>query len=367
MIIFDRFALIYFLIPFMFIVENKFGLILSILFGSSKYKIKISSVPTLYFESHEFTLMMSVLGILTFSTSYSFKNKNEFDISFDMKNKFSLTLDRSSIEDMNLIYALFGGIRHGANFITNDYILNNNSREKTFRILKIHNRKIIETSSGIKFYLDSIRPGNTIVETFVQKIHQINSNENLDGKIVIDVGAECGDTALFYSNLGAKVYAFEPLKKHFDQMIENINLNQELSKKIIPINAAIGKDGELIFNFDSYNTTGGSFVKNVHKENFDQVKVQGYSFESVFKKFNIEHVDLLKMDCKGCECILNADDLINVNSIKIEYISEFSDLKLEELLKMLEKAGFQNSIYRINPISNRTSNRYECHVFGIKK
>ena len=32
----------------------------------------------------------------------------------------------------------------------------------------------------------------------------------------------------------------------------------------------------------------------------------------------------------------------------------------------LEKAGFENNVYRINPISNRTSNRYECHIFGKK-
>tara|TARA_B100000029_G_scaffold511295_1_gene604935 strand:+ start:391 stop:1497 length:1107 start_codon:yes stop_codon:yes gene_type:complete len=366
MSIFDKFGLIYFLIPFIFIVENKIGLIFSIMFGNSKYKIKIKNAPTLYFESHEFTLMLSLLGILTFSTSYNFKNENEFYVSFDMRNEFSLTLDRSSIEDKNLINTLFGGIRYGADFVLDDSNFKDNSREKSFRIFKIDGRRIIETSTGIKFYLDSIRPGNTIVETYVQKIHQVSSKENFNGKVVIDVGAECGDTALFYSNLGATVYAFEPLKDHFDYMLENISLNEELSKKIIPINAAIGKDGDLIFNFDRMTTTGGSFVKNIHEKNSDQVKVKGYSFESALKKFNIECVDLLKMDCKGCECFLNADSLDNVKSIKIEYISEFSELKLEELLNTLEKAGFENNVYRINPISNRTSNRYECHIFGKK-
>ena len=90
----------------MFIVENKFGLILSILFGSSKYKIKISSVPTLYFESHEFTLMMSVLGILTFSTSYSFKNKN-LDMTDYKKAHTEDILDEEYEEDTTDILKKF--------------------------------------------------------------------------------------------------------------------------------------------------------------------------------------------------------------------------------------------------------------------
>ena len=57
---------------------------------------------------------------------------------------------------------------------------------------------------------------------------------------------------------------------------------------------------------------------------------------------------------------------LNGTRLKIEYDSEFASLKLDKLLEILEKAGFRNIIYRINPISNRISNRDFCHIFGTK-
>ena len=131
--------------------------------------------------------------------------------------------------------------------------------------------------------------------------------------------------------------------------------------------ACILKDGELIFHYGVKSITKStSFVKNIHENKAREEKVTGYSFKNAFKKFNIEKIELLKMDCKGCECFLKEDDLSNVENIKIEYDSEFASLKLDELLEILETAGFRNIIYRINPISNRLSNRDFCHVFGSK-
>ena len=76
MSLFDKFGLIYFLIPFLFIIKNKWSLIFSILLGSSVYKIKIKNSPELKFQSYEYSLMISVLGVLTYSTEFNFKNIN---------------------------------------------------------------------------------------------------------------------------------------------------------------------------------------------------------------------------------------------------------------------------------------------------
>ena len=101
----------------------------------------------------------------------------------------------------------------------------------------------------------------------------INDFDNWNDKVVVDVGAECGDTALYYANLGAKVFAFEPLKENFDKMIQNLSLNPEISKRITPINAALGEDGELIFYQNTKIKTGGvSFVTNIHGKNIKEIK-----------------------------------------------------------------------------------------------
>ena len=53
-----------------------------------------------------------------------------------------------------------------------------------------------------------------------------------------------------------------------------------------------------------------SFVYNAHGDDvivFDDV--QGYSLSSALVKFDIPHVDILKLDCKGCEFFIKQKDL----------------------------------------------------------
>ena len=53
------------------------------------------------------------------------------------------------------------------------------------------------------------------------------------------------------------------LNENFDSMKRNISLNEELSKRITPINAAVGKDGTLKFYQSPETPTyGSSFVYN---------------------------------------------------------------------------------------------------------
>ena len=114
---------------------------LSILFNSSNYKIKIKNGPTLSFSSYKYSLMLSLLGILTFSIAYSFNSDKKLEIFFDTKNKFIIPLNDLSIENENLILTLFGGIRHGADFVINENIDFKNYRSKTFKISIYNNKK----------------------------------------------------------------------------------------------------------------------------------------------------------------------------------------------------------------------------------
>ena len=138
---------------------------------------------------------------------------------------------------------------------------------------------------------------------------------------------------------------------HYDAMLKNISLNPELSKKITPINAAVGKDGILKFyqSGKAEIAEAASFVYNIHGKDAKTTEITGYSLKSAYEKFNLKHIDLLKMDCKGCEYFLTEDDLINVNTIKIEYTNFDDSHKLEDLLKNIKKSGFQYTIYRHIP------------------
>lgn len=363
----DNFGKITSLMAYRHALRNKRKLFMSILMGTSHYKIELKNGEILDVPPKDFNHLINILNLISFATSYSIKQGKTIEFSFDTKNFFQLPLFDLTYEEKNLWDILVIGTRYGANFVTDDIDLSN-YRDKTFKIIDFDGKKIIETFNGVKFFIDSIHPGNSIIECFVNNIHQINANYDLKGKTVVDVGAECGDTPLYFASKGAKVYAFEPIKANYDAMLRNISLNPHLKDNIIPINAAIGKDGELEFFQSPENPDiGSSFVYNIHGKNAKTVKVKGYSFDSALKEFDITHVDLLKTDCKGCEFYLSQEALDKIDRVKIEYIAAFSSDKLEDLLGMLTKSGFEFMVYRINPLLLNMSNSVSGHVYAWKK
>ena len=370
MIFKENLGLVYFILPFISVAENKISLLCSILFGKSKYKIKIKNtiieIPRTKFDS-----LRDLLACLTYAISYSLDSSGNLDISLDENSKFRISLKELSFEDANLLELLHYGSRHCANFL-NDVSFTD-IRKQTYRIISENDKKIIITSNGVRFFLDSIHPGNTIIETFVREIHSINPKINWNDKIVVDVGAECGDTPLYFASMGAKVFAFEPLKKHFEFFKKNMSLNPTLSEKIVPINAAIGKDEQLKFYVsgdDESGTFGASFVSNNQDKNSKIELVDGYKLETARKKFGIKHIDLLKMDCKECEFYLTDEDIKDIDRIKLEY-AIFSSIygnerfKLDDLLDLLKRNGFKCSIFR-NTDTGRLSNRIGGNIYATK-
>ncbi len=85
---------------------------------------------------------------------------------------------------------------------------------------------------------------------------------DVSGKIVIDVGAFVGDSAIYFAFKGArKVYAIEPHTGAFAEMMVNIRLNN-LDGVIVPINAGLAsKPGRICIESISVNSTLGMHYK----------------------------------------------------------------------------------------------------------
>ena len=362
----ENLGFVYFVLPFISVVENKVSLICAILFGKSEYKIKIKNT-VVKIPGTKFNELWDLLACLTYSIHYSLDSSGNLEISFDENSRFRISLKELSFEDSNLLHLLHFGNTHCANFLSD--ISFTDIRKQTYRIISENDKKIIITSNGVRFFLDSIHPGNTIIETFVREIHSINPKINWNNKIVVDVGAECGDTPLYFASMGAKVFAFEPLKKHFKFFKKNLSLNPTLSEKIIPMNAAIGKDGQLKFfvsgDNEQFGSCGASFLYNNQNNDFKYEQVNGYQLKTARKKFGINHIDLLKMDCKGCEFYLTDEDLENIDRIKIEYSIHDKNHKIDNLLELLKNNGFKYMIFR-NSDTNRRSNTYAGNIFATK-
>jgi len=194
--------------------------------------------------------------------------------------------------------------------------------------LEYQNRKIY-------FYYDSGKQiGNTvslIKENFIKEQYKWL---DVKGKDVVDIGANVGDTAIYFALKGAKhVYAFEPYPYSYNIALKNINLNH-FEDKITLLNEGCGKTGFITIKED-YENIGGMDIKNFN----DGKKIKTLSLDEIVKRFDLKHATI-KVDCEGCEydLILNASDeaLHAFDQIIIEYHYGYRNL-----VKRLRQTGFK--------------------------
>ena len=347
--------MVYGILPFRNVLKNKYGLIFSTLFIHNKYKVELKNGFKVTLKPTQWGALMGLLGVVNFAMTCNKISENTLEFSFGPQNKFRINFDNLSQEDEKLLYLLFEGFRFGANFITDTVSEKNQVQgNMTIKITEVNKKRIIETNDGLKFYLDSIDPG-IIIETYVRKIHGFNSDEDWNGKTVVDVGANVGDTAIYYASKGARVFAFEPIKAHYDAMIKNLGLNPQIANRITPINAGIGKDGMLRFYHDSTQEIGSSasflYDLNISSEISE---VKGYSLKTARSEFKMSNIDLLKMDCRGCEQFLRDEDLAGIPNVKIEYTAYNNAYKVEDFLQMLTRCGYHYMIYYHDPLNLRS-------------
>lgn len=328
----EKLYAVYLLFPY----QKQLKFILSFLFGS---KIKVFGY---YIDVHDYNTILNLFSLRRFAKNFIVSNDG-IKISFDGENNFSISkrLDKT---DRVLLGLLNQGLKDGAHFVDEEHDPPIQYK-KTIKI--IQSKNIIETFEGVKFHLDNV--GST-VEAFIRRIHDFYS-ENLEGKTVVDIGASVGDTPLYFVSRGAKVYAVEMTDTNYEAMLKNLELNPELAKRIIPIHRAFGKDEMIQYYDDALGLVsrqgGASFVKAKY-DNSIKKQVQGASLSTLRKEYDLEHIDLLKLDCKGGEFFMKENELANIDVVKIEYYSLIKEHKVESLINMLKK-NFTLIIYKHTP------------------
>ena len=345
-------------------IKNRFSFTWSMITG--KYcNIEFKSGIKFSIETSDASSIFQLISLERYARSFYVENDNVV-ISFDNINKFRISTNELSQEDRILMDLLYLGLKEGAVFLDKNNTTSIKN-EKTVKIIQ-DGRAIVETSEGVKFFLDSIN-GGSISECFVRRIHDLYSND-LMGKVVIDIGASNGDTPLYFASKGASVYAFEMTESNFNYMRENLKLNPELAKKITPVHAAIGKDEKIEYYQDSLNRVsskgGSSFLINKYGENSVTHKVEGMSLGTILDKFKISQVDLLKMDCKGCEFFLKKSELEKVKRIKIEYYSLIASHKIDSILSILKELNFETIIFK-HTTEDTTSLERHGNILGQRQ
>ena len=139
---------------------------------------------------------------------------------------------------------------------------------------------------------------------------------NVKNEIVLDIGANIGDSPIYFAlNNAKKVIALEPYPYSYNIALSNIKKN-DIEDKIILLNAGYGQDGTINVNPDFVNT-GCSDLKSFD----DGMDIKIFSLKTLLSDYNIDKA-ILKMDCEGCEYNLLKEDndtLKKFKRIQIEY------------------------------------------------
>lgn len=132
----------------------------------------------------------------------------------------------------------------------------------------------------------------------IEELHLLKKYLNKDS-VVIDVGANTGHHALFFSRYAGEVYAFDPYKDVFDVMKKRIAYNN--IKNIQPFNFGIGdKDQFLDFFAPQGNNKGtGSFVLPDSKNNIGKLEIK--NGDNFIQSLGLTRIDLIKIDVEEME------------------------------------------------------------------
>lgn len=226
--------------------------------------------------------------------------------------------------------------------------------KKKFSIDAIQNRKpipqiVIQERKYLLFPNDnavtSTLYSNQLYEPYLYEFLSEN-NISIEGKNVIDVGANNGQITVEFAHLVGdfgKVYSFEPQRIIFQQLCGNVFING--LDNVHAFNIAIGdEDGITKIEKPDYFQAGPVNFGNVHvgvNENYETVKVHKLD------TLQIENVAILKIDVQGFEkkVLIGAKETIMKNR-PIIYI-EIEELQLnlygdttESVLEVLQSLEY---------------------------
>jgi len=251
-----------------------------------------------------------------------------------MGKKSNMVVDR-----IRKIIEAFSGLRFVKNKIQISFHILGLGKEKIVYYLK--NGLRLEVSNKKKMDRTAIL---SINDVFGESQYPVPKSDNR--KVILDLGANIGVYSLYTAleNPNAKIFAFEPDKNTFGQLINNIKINK-LEKRIFPYQEAIAKkNGELIFYRDNVSSRAHSLFRS----SGDKIVVKAVSLETIFSTLKIECCDLLKMDIEGAEyeVLYNFPQELykRINTMIIECHDDFTSINYTytktALKKFLSSNGF---------------------------
>ncbi len=213
--------------------------------------------------------------------------------------------------------------------IVNDEILHEGFRLLYFFIKRgwKYEDGILEKSDGsVKFKYISY----SVFEVFEGNEY---GNINVLNKDVVDIGANVGDSSIYFALKGArKVVGVEPLPNVYARAIENVKLNH-LEGKIFLINAALGsKSGKIKVPCNTSTYHSNCFSTLMAN---GECEVPIVTLSEVMEQISEPY--LLKMDCEGCEFDVILNDYEHVRMFDKLIIEHHAKITGIEYTKLVDK------------------------------
>jgi|GEM_PF-4468942 len=209
--------------------------------------------------------------------------------------------------------------------------------------------------TGRKICIDSPRIRTLSEVFFIQNYAALEPA----GERVLDLGANVGDTAIYFMCKGAKyVYALEPYPKNCRRALQNIQRNG-MGEQIKVINAGISRvEGEVLLDPEFHSDPRNDLKK------FDKgVTVKLQTIGRLVDEYGLKNA-VLKLDCEGAEvgAILESgrETLRAFKRIIMEYHHGYMDLK-----DKLESAGFYVKLLGNARIGYNQFLEAPVHIYGM--
>lgn len=175
----------------------------------------------------------------------------------------------------------------------------------------------------------------TFDQVFIQQEYDFDTVRT--PKVIVDAGANIGLASIYFANKypDAKIIALEPEQSNF----KLLEVNVSVYPNIIPVHAALWNKSEKInlvdpglgkwgFMTEVKNTSDGLLGNTCHE-------VEAMTVDKIMQTFNLEKIDILKMDIEGAE-----KEVFSDSSLWIEKV----DSLIVELHDRM-KAGCSRSFY----------------------
>ncbi|MEM2189642.1 MAG: FkbM family methyltransferase [Nitrososphaerota archaeon] len=179
-----------------------------------------------------------------------------------------------------------------------------------------------------------------LLGVLLEPIEEMYGFVDVRGAVVVDIGAYIGETAMFFLSRGAhRVYALEPVDRHYRYLQRNILRNNAMDR-VIPMNyGAWFRETALNVNYEGTGTglrTAAGAPVTIRVRHLSDI------LREVFRREG--RIDLVKMDCEGCEYSLIKLSTEDIRLAK-QYIIEIHGSESPIVDRMIEY-GYKHKLIK---------------------